>query len=272
MTILNALEDFLERVRDDETVIIYLGGHGDTRPGAEDFGAAFLPFDFEDEGFRRAIPIASLFEIIGSRLAPKSGSKVVLLINACESGALPQANPSETAEAKAELERLKRRFPKGGLLAYIPAVPGAQNTYELPDKGSEYALSLVAGLDGPAAEGGVVTSGSLLRYLQANLARKPKPPARLFDDGITIGFTQSREAAYRGWIGRALVSAALRRGPDRELLKLALFHLERAGPPNERSLEVLVAELRARTLLDDLNDDTRQRVEASVASRGVTRP
>jgi hypothetical protein len=264
--ILDAFEDFLEGVKDQENVLIYFGGHGKARRGAEEFGAAFLPADYSEEGFKRALPLSALFDMILSRVAPKTNVNVVLFMNACESGLLKkQGGPSDHEIEKEQWKRLNERFRKGGSLAYIPAVPADENAYESETlKASEYAHHLVGGLEGEAAEQGAITSGSLMRHLGGKLKPPPRNPD-WFPKDIPIGYTRSREADYHAWLGRTLVDVALPRGPDRQLLRLALFHLDKAGPPKERSLDVALAELRARILRDEDTTEVRQRVEAALA-------
>src|SRR5262249_7152546 len=143
----------------------------------------------------RDLPLLDVFSQINRRLAGRINVKIVFFSNMCHSGVLPKGTMSATEQLAMDAFREQsERYTKGVEgLAYIPAVPGDQLTYEKDEgsiRGSVFAHYLVEGLKGAAAdERGAVTSGSILSYLQKKLS-PPLLATSSFAADITLGFTR----------------------------------------------------------------------------------
>ncbi|MGH9350536.1 MAG: caspase family protein, partial [Vicinamibacterales bacterium] len=268
------LERFLGRTRSGDTAVLYFGGHG--KVAFEGYGVSFLASNFADDGFVNAIFMRRVIEDARARTASKN-VPIVVLANMCHAGAPGVYDPDQTPTLREMSDAGERDVPKTSkAVAYIPAA-GAETTYETKSlRGSVFVHHLESALQGGAAdEYGRVTSGSLIRRLQAEISEIPRIGA--FDDSIVVGRTGRQEAMYRRTLGIALLAAAFDDGDNPQLLRLAESQFARAAdrwqstrPANLLSLaEVRFLLGRESDALETLN--MAQQEAATNGDAGVTR-
>jgi hypothetical protein len=208
-----ALQAFVKKIRNDTQVVVYLGGHGTLSDGGS---LLYLPSDYSrahGTGYIAFNEIRSMFSdrINGLNLHNVS---LTFLVNMCGAGnaVTDGRTPMSTNDDRDLLEAAQKLFGQEtfGLKrwAVLPATPKRRDTFEDPAlRGSVFAHHLNEGLAGRAAVNGVVTTGSLLRYVEDNLEEE-LPRHADFAGDIPLGVTLKLEGASDYLVGSALLASA----------------------------------------------------------------
>ena len=199
---------FLHGVAHNDTVLIYLGGHGTTQAKQH---LLFLPSDYQRRPRQHYLRYVELLEEIKGRIDDERlrNVKVAFFANMCGAGTgAGEASVAEDPDAEfvqGWLERNSIGFDGG--FAFFPASAANRNTYESDEFGrSILARHLLDGLSGAAAKDGVITSGELFRYLDAQIEDDlPRHPTN-FNETIEIGVTREQEATAAYALGMSLLA------------------------------------------------------------------
>lgn len=208
---------FIENLRDDDTAIIYLGGHGT----AVNRSLVFLPSDYSISVNRRYLRYDNLMRDLKDRLAENGrvNVKIVFLGNMCGAGnAEGVMNVSDPLEADFVRHWLEsNRF---GLsdFAFIPATAPNQNTFEREDLDggrSIFAYNLIRALKGRGNDLGYITSDWLFNFIDDAISDQvlPRDDSEFAPD-IVIAKTHREEAEGTYLLGMALLSAAQSTGSE----------------------------------------------------------
>ena len=214
---------FLHGVAHNDTVLIYLGGHGTTQAKQH---LLFLPSDYQRRPRQHYLRYVELLEEIKGRIDDERlrNVKVAFFANMCGAGTgAGEASVAEDPDAEfvqGWLERNSIGFDGG--FAFFPASAANRNTYESDEFGrSILARHLLDGLSGAAAKDGVITSGELFRYLDAQIEDDlPRHPTN-FNETIEIGVTREQEATAAYALGMSLLAVG------RDTQDLLFFDLAR---------------------------------------------
>jgi uncharacterized caspase-like protein len=204
------LAGFLESVKDEDTVAIYLGGHGTVQARSH---LLFLPSDYSRRPQRRFLRYNTIMDDIRGRIDDRNlrNVRVVFFANMCGAGTAAGAMDAEQ-DLHADFVRDWLRENTLGFerFAFFPASAPNQNTFESTELGrSIFAHHLLEGLRGGAAQDGVITSASLFDYLDENVPEDLPRDPETFDPTIRIGVTREIEARALYHLGLTLVAEAL---------------------------------------------------------------
>jgi Caspase domain len=235
-----SLQTFARRIKDHDDVIIYLGGHGAI---AGRGSLRYLPSNYSPGNRVNHVTFSSIVDEVAQ--AVNSGLRnvtVTILVNMCNAG--NAADGAKMDDPYEIIERARSFWREGqfGLnhLAIIPATQRNRDTSEDPKFGrSIFAQHLLNGLSGFASADGVVTTQSLIQYLEKNLGEGSLPRNADFAGDIVLGQTRQWEGEAEYAVGTALIAAgqalyssAMERQVSRQrsaLLDLAAFHFNRVG-------------------------------------------
>ncbi|MBF0130209.1 MAG: caspase family protein, partial [Alphaproteobacteria bacterium] len=145
----------------EDTVLVYMAGHGE----AVDSKWYFIPQDIGFPLKRSDIPVGGLsMEDVSAAIAKAKAQKVVLLLDACKSGAA--LTDVRNFEARKEWTKMARL---AGV--YVIAAAGKdQYAAEVPDLGhGAFTYTLLKGLKGDAARAGKITVAQLGGYVKEKL-------------------------------------------------------------------------------------------------------
>lgn len=236
-----SLQTFAGRIKDNDNVIVYLGGHGAI---AGRGSLRYLPSNYHPVERVNYVAFGDIVDTVAQEV--NNGLRnvtVTILVNMCNAGNAADGRvamdaPREVVE-RARLFWRERQF---GLnhLAIIPATQRNRDTAEDSKLGrSIFAQHLLNGLRGLAAPDGVVTTQSLIQYLEKNLGEGSLPRNAGFAGDIVLGQTREWEGEAEYAVGTALIAAGqalysptMERQISRQrsaLLDLAAFHFKRVG-------------------------------------------
>jgi WD40 repeat protein len=165
--ILAAFDSLKAKAAPQDTVLIYLAGHGTTL----DDLFYFLPSDVRVETNKDLKATAISSQQLGKALADIPATKQVLVLDACHSGA------STGGVAEMLLIRAQQRLAKNSGVFLIAASSAEQYAKEIPSLGHgvlTYAILQALGESGkPAAldQNNEVTASSLLKYVSVNVPK-----------------------------------------------------------------------------------------------------
>ncbi len=236
----NAIREFARKIRNNDTVVVYLGGHGTLSPGGE---LLILPSDYEPESKLRFLEFENVRRILEQQISRGgengtglAGVKVAFIVNVCgagnatEPGDVAMAVPTDDSII-AEVARVAKDLSIGEAeVAVIPATPRGRNTFERAEYGrSVFAKYLVEALDGAAAGADdVLTTGEIIGHIEVALG-EDLPRNAGFASDIILGETKRTRGRDHLTMGTALMGAA-RAMPDPDIARLlndlALFHFE----------------------------------------------
>jgi uncharacterized caspase-like protein len=219
----NEFREFLEQVKDNDLVVIYVGGHGFA---ARDQSLLLTASDFDPVRTRNDIPYSDLIgdlrrQIAGSQLALV---RVAMFLNVCGAG---NAGAMNVAPELVDAGRKLNQELQYGKFKYslFPATARLQNAYEddAKRKRSVFAHYLIEGLRGAAADKrtGAIMAGPLLTYIERGMnefqTERGQPRIELphtIDPDMVIGLTQRQQGKANYAVGMALLAAAREIAPS----------------------------------------------------------
>ena len=209
----NELQAFVQVITDRTHVVVYLGGHGTLSPAK---ALWYLPTDYDRGRKVKYVPFSEIQSMFIDSINGQTLHDVTLtfLVNMCGAGnAVSSDRVAMSVDDNRELIDVTRRIfreEKFGVQQYalIPATPKERNTFEDAKlQASVFARHLVDGLAGRASASGVVTTGSLFKYVSEKLGEE-LPRGAAFDGDIPLGVTRKIEAESEYLIGSALLASA----------------------------------------------------------------
>jgi hypothetical protein len=258
------LQAFVQLIKDRTHVVVYLGGHGTLSPGR---ALWYLPTDYDRSRKVKYVPFSEIQTTFADWINGQTLHDVTLtfLVNMCGAGnAVGRDRVSMSVDDNRELiDVAKRVFREEnfGLTQYalIPATPKERNTFEDSTfKASVFAHHLVDGLSGRAATKGVVTAGSLFKYLSERIG-EDLPRNGDFKADIPLGVTRKLEGESEYLVGTALLAAAQALDPpgasrERSDHRLALIDLasEQLGNVSSHSTDLSTRALLRRSQAEGL--------------------
>lgn len=208
---------FIESLRDDDTAIIYLGGHGTV----VNQSLVYLPSDYSVSSGGRYVRYDNLLRNLRDRLAENNrvNVKVVFLGNMCGAGnAQGIMSVSDPLEADFVREWLKRNSLGLSDFAFIPATAPNQNTFEkteLDGGRSIFAHHLIRALKGRGNAEGEITSDWLFKFIDKSIPDQNLPRNDSnFSPDIVIARTHHEEAEGAYLLGVSLLAAAQATGSE----------------------------------------------------------
>jgi len=202
-----ALQKFVTRIRDNDKVIVYLGGHG-TLGGKGKL--RYLPSNYNSAGKTRYVTFEEIVATLAAELErPLQNVSVTMLVNMCNAGNAAGVVAMEDPREVVERAKQYWRDEQFGLkqLAIIPATQPGRETFEDPVmQKSVFAQHLLDGLSGLAARDSVITTESLIDYVEKKLGTLPRN--HNFAGNIVLGKTLQFEGEAEYAIGTALLAAA----------------------------------------------------------------
>jgi hypothetical protein len=209
-----ALQNFVKKLKNRTHVVVYIGGHGTLSANR---ALWYLPSNYSKPNESGYVSFAEIREAFVDAIKGRALHDVslTLFVNICGAGTAAGGDRVEmNVETEREIIDLTQktiRTEQFGLQRYavIPATPRFVNTYEDVKtlRASVFAHHLLNGLGGGAAVQGVVTTGSLIAYLEQHLNEQlPRNPGFALD--IPIGLTRRLEGETEFLMGTALLSVA----------------------------------------------------------------
>ncbi|MEM0935291.1 MAG: caspase family protein [Pseudomonadota bacterium] len=271
----NELRQFTRRISNNDTVVVYLGGHGTLSRGGD---LLILPSDYDPEEELNFVEFDWIREEFEGWIASEdlAGVKVAFIVNVCgagnasEEGAVAMSVPTDDSIIE-EVARLARELSIGEAeVAVIPATPRGRNTFERAEYGrSVFAKHLIDALDGAAAGADdVLTTGEIIGHIEVALG-EDLPRNAGFASNIVLGETKRTRGRDHLTMGTALIGAS-RAVPDSDIAQilrdLALFHVnEVQGRNPDLAPRAQFRALQARALARTIGSD-------DLASRAATLP
>jgi hypothetical protein len=208
-----ALQKFVTRIRDNDKVIVYLGGHG-TLAGRGNL--RYLASNYNYATRTNYVAFNDIVEAISDELAtPLQDVSVTILVNMCNAGNAAGVVRMDVPQEVVNLAKQFWRDNKFGLerLAIIPATQAGRDTFEDANlKKSVFAHHLLDGLSGLAARDSEITTESLIDYVETKLGALPRN--HNFAGNIVLGKTLQFEGEAEYAVGTALLAAAQSLGPS----------------------------------------------------------
>ncbi|WP_170378655.1 caspase family protein [Ruegeria atlantica] len=259
----NAVRSFARKIRNNDTVVVYLGGHGTLSSTGE---LLILPSDYDPVPELNYLEFDSLREILEEQISGNdiAGVKIAFIVNVCgagnaaEPGAILMNVPTDDRIIE-EVARLARELSIGEAeVAVIPATPRGRNTFEQVELGrSIFAKHMIDALDGAAAGvDGLLTTGEIIGYVETAL-KETLPRNDGFATDIVLGQTSRQRGSDHLKLGTALMGAAwaVQDSDISQILNdLALFHFDEVRGRNpEQSSRAHFRSLQLRILGRKIN-------------------
>lgn len=253
-----SLNDALSSAHEEDTVFIYLAGHGDLEAG----GFYFIPFDARTSDLARtAIPLKEIKTLFDDTRS----SRVLLWLDFCYSGGILSRAPEDQTirDVTAAVERTLR-VTQGHGKVIMCACTADQRASERADHGL-FTKYLLNGLRGAAANAaGEVTASSLHDYIDREIGSTTQRPLFFGEMAgrIVLMHSSRRPLSHSFWQALAskfrkgesgVASLGLTTSDDRISLRLpdGTFHDETALVARRNVDEVIVAMgNEAKSLLD----------------------
>lgn len=254
--ILTEFRTFLGNVEDEDTVIIYFGGHGLNI--GKDKDLVFLPGNYTDDN-ELYIRYDTLFNDIENKIDKKINVKVVFFANMCGSGAA-QGQLGPTDHRNPDYESFQKLMEQHTIgldqnFALIPATADDAPSFEDAEGGrSRLAHLLLKGFSGSAttADNNTITTGSLYDYIDDNIpGGLPSRHEDYFNEDIEIGSLRKEEALASLFFSLALLVETAGFDADEEftdlLIKLMYEQFDYARELEVREIQA-IAGLRKKQL------------------------